>query len=282
MDTRFWGPSGWRLLHMISFTTNDKNTDTLTTFFSNLPFILPCKYCRASLTDYYAADPIPTASRLLNPDVTAPWLYRVHNRVNGKLREQKLLTAQDPKWTDIKSRYTTWLNAPCSIRTMIGWDFLFSVAYTTPSHVVASAPMAGAPPCEALRTPELRNRWNCMTREERFPHLEAWWLALGCVLPFPAWNDAWASALKNVGVPPVRKGRRYMTAWLFKMERRVCEYLREAAPHESFAGLCTELSAFSSGCGTSTRSKTCRAKKRHARTTLRRKRRSFMNHMHRL
>lgn len=271
MDTRFWGPSGWRLLHMISFTTGDQEETHLKTFFSHLPFVLPCKYCRASLTDYFAADPIPTTG-LRDPAVTAPWMYRIHNRVNGKLREQKLLDTPDPKWTDIQTRYTAWLAAPCSIRTMIGWDFLFSVAYTTPSPVVASAPMAGAPPCTALTTPELRNRWNCMPREERFPFLEAWWLALGRVLPFPNWKQAWASALQVIGAPPVRKGRRPMTSWLYKMEKHVCQHLRESAPHDSFGGLCTELSAFSSGCGTSKRSKTCRAKKRYARVTLRQRR----------
>ena len=273
MDTRFWGPSGWRLLHMISFTAGEHKVSDLNTFFANIPFILPCKYCRASLTDYFVADPIPThASGLQDPDVTGPWMFRIHNRVNGKLREQKLLATPDPKWSDIQTRYDAWLSAPCSIRRMIGWDFLFSVAYTTPSPVVPSAPMAGAPPCTALTTPELRNRWNCMQREERFPYIEAWWRALGHVLPFQAWKGAWAAALKSIGDPPVHKGRRPMTAWLYKMEKYVCQHLRESATHDSFEGLCTELSAFSSGCGTSTRSKTCRAKKRYTRATLRRRR----------
>lgn len=199
-------------------------------------------------------------------------MFRIHNRVNGKLREQKLLTTPDPKWTEIEKRYRDWLSAPCSIGRMIGWDFLFSIAYTTPSPVVASAPMVGAPPCEALTTSELRNRWNCMTREERFPFLASWWESLGHVLPFDAWKRAWASGLQTIGKPPVEKGRRPMTAWLFKMEKYVCRHLREAALHDSFAGLCTELSAFSSGCGTSKRSKTCRAKKQRARATLRQRR----------
>ena len=60
MDTRFWGPSGWRLLHLITFATSDIDNDHLQLFFRNLPYVLPCKFCRASLTDYYAVDPIPS------------------------------------------------------------------------------------------------------------------------------------------------------------------------------------------------------------------------------
>ena len=57
MDTRFWGPSGWQLLHSITnkYPNNpDKlEKDAYEIFFKSLPFILPCIYCRNSLTEYY-------------------------------------------------------------------------------------------------------------------------------------------------------------------------------------------------------------------------------------
>lgn len=265
MDTRFWGPSGWRLLHMTTFQAPTLPTSSLHTFLTHLPYVLPCKYCRASLTDYYAADPIPEVADM------AEWMYRIHNRVNGKLREQKLLETPDPKWAEIRERYTTWSAAPCSTRRMVGWDFLFSIAYTTPSLTSKSAPMPSAPPDPP--TAELRNRWNLMPAKERFPYLERWWKSLETVLPFEEWRDAWKVAIGAHGSAPVRKGKKAMTAWLFKMEKSVCAHLKESQPHDSYNGLCSELSTFSSGCGKSKRSKTCRATKRHARLTLKKRRR---------
>jgi hypothetical protein len=206
----------------------------------------------------------------------AYWMFRIHNRVNGKLREQKLLETPDPEWREVEKRYKEWIRAPCSTRRMVGWDFLFSVAFTTPSPRQASAPMQGAPPKEALHTPELLNRWNMLSRELRIPYIRDWWSSIGDILPFPEWRSAWKAAWKQYGEPPLLKGRKSVTAWLYKMERTVCAALREAVPHDSFNGLCSELSAFSSGCSgkSSSRSKTCRARKRNVRQTLKKRRRS--------
>jgi hypothetical protein len=267
MDTRFWGPSGWRLLHLITFAAPSLPAKNLRRFFELLPFVLPCKFCRASLTDYVAADPIPS-----NADDYAAWLYRIHNRVNGKLRDQKLLTDADPKWDEVRKRYSTWLAAPCTKRRMVGWDFLYSVAYTTPCPSVPTAPMAGAPPAAALTTPALRNRWSVIRREERLPFMTEWWTLLPTVLPFKEWRDAWKTAVPPL--PSLKNGRKAITAWLFKAEKSMCAALKEDAPHDSFTGLCSELSTFSSGCGRrSKRAKTCRAVKQNARKTLKTRRR---------
>lgn len=267
MDTRFWGPSGWRLLHLTSFQEDPASLQNLQSFFELVAFVLPCKYCRASFTDYIIADPIPTEKKDF-----PHWLYRIHNRVNGKLREQKLLEAPDPKWSEIQKRYQEWIQAPCSARRLIGWDFLFSVAYTTPSHSVASKAMPGAPPSQFLKTPLLRNRWNVMARKERILHFQTWWSLISSILPFEAWRTAWKKALQTLGPAPVKQGRHKMTAWLFKMEKMICADLQENTPHNSFEGLCTELSAFTSGCGSAKRSKTCRATKQTARSRLTRRR----------
>lgn len=269
MDTRFWGPSGWRLLHLVAFQAPTLPTNELTTFYKHLPFVLPCKYCRASLTDYIAADPIPSKR-----GDYAKWLYRIHNRVSGKLRDQKLLETPDPAWSDIQKRYREWIQAPCSARRMVGWDFLFSVAYTTPSPVVATSPMYDAPPMSALPTPELRNRWGLIKREERLPFFRSWWATLTDVLPFSEWRTAWSSGIQTCGPAPVDKGRKAVTAWLYRMEKHVCQHLKETQPHDSFEGLCSELSTFSSGCGKAKKGKTCRATKRKARVTLKQRRRS--------
>lgn len=267
MDTRFWGPSGWRMLHLVSFAAPQLPKTHLVRFFKNLPFVLPCKFCRASLTDYYASDPIPD-----DPRDYAHWLYRIHNRVNAKLRDQKLLETPDPLWEDVEKLYTAWLSAPCSSRRMIGWDFLFSVAYTTPCSAVHTSPMPGVPPLHALHTPELRNRWGVISREERVPYIRDWWLSLPFILPFREWRDVWKKHVSNV--PNVYRGRRSIVAWLYNAEKTVCKHLQEKTPHNSFTGLCNELHTFESGCGKTRnlRTKTCRAIQSNARKTLKQRR----------
>lgn len=263
MDTRFWGPSGWRLLHLVAFAAPDLPQVALRTFFEELPYVLPCKFCRASLTDYFAADPIPTKA-----SDYAQWLYRIHNRVNGKLRDQKLLEVQDPTWNEINTRYSDWLKAPCTKRRLIGWDFLFSVAYTTPCHEVPTASMEGAPPVATLKTHALKNRWAVISREERLPHMAAWWRSLPRVLPFKEWRDAWNRVVP--AAPSLKKGRKAITSWLYAAEKAMCTALKEDLPHDSFSGLCAELSTFSSGCGKRSRkAKTCRSKKSSVKKSLR-------------
>jgi hypothetical protein len=204
----------------------------------------------------------------------AHWMYRIHNRVNGKLREQKLIETADPTWGSVKTLYTSWLRAPCSTRRMVGWDFLFSVAYTTPSPRVASAPMPGAPPRDAIAGSDaLLNRWNMLAREARIPYIQAWWSTLPHILPYAEWREAWRAAVKQHGEAPVAAGRKAVTAWLYKMEKSVCQTLSEQIPHDSFEGLCSELETFTSGCGTAKKVKTCRATKRTARATLKKRRR---------
>jgi len=267
MDTRFWGPSGWRLLHLIAFSASELPKRQLHQFFQTLPYVLPCKFCRASLADYYAVDPIPEKSADYSH-----WLYRIHNRVNGKLREQKLLKTTDPSWEEVKQQYTKWRTTRCTTRMMMGWDFLYSVAYTTPCPEVESSPMPSAPPTHTIKTPELRNRWNVLSNQERLHYLKQWWRLLPSVLPFVSWRKAWQTNIRIL--PDLTKGRQRTTEWLYKVEQTMCEALQDTVSRESFKGLCSELSAFSSGCSAirSPKVKTCRAKRSKLRTTIRKKR----------
>jgi hypothetical protein len=252
MDTRFWGPSGWLLLHLIAFQAPKRNLQKVRTFFEQLPYVLPCKFCRASLAEYLADDPIPSKA-----SDYAKWLYRIHNRVNDKLRSQKLLETPNPSWDDVKRRYEGWIQSSCSKHTMIGWDFLFSIAYTTPCSSVGTSPMPNAPPLESLQTPELRNRWGRMSREERIPYLESWWSLLPDVLPYEEWTMRWKH---NVPTKPnVEEGRRAITLWLFQVEKAMCT--NDDIMHASYSDLCSELKTFASGCSKqrTNKMKTCRA-----------------------
>lgn len=266
MDTRFWGPSGWRLLHLIATAAPDLPEKELYTFFSTLPYSLPCKFCRASLSDYIQSDPVPQKRELY-----ASWLYRIHNRVNGKLREQGFLNTKDPSWSEIKQQYKKMYTSSCTEESFIGWDFLYSTAYVTPCPSVQSSPMPNAPP--DIKTPELRNRWSVMTREERIPYLEKWWNSLAKVLPFPRWRKVWKEGPIR---PHTNFGRGPMTRWLYKMETFLCTNLRIPQFHNKYNQVCTELDTFSSNCGKQkVKVKTCRATKKQARKSLKVRRKNL-------
>jgi hypothetical protein len=202
-------------------------------------------------------------------DAMSKWLYEIHNEVNAKLRGQNIAVEPDPTYKEIKERYEQWSKMPCASTQILGWDFLFSIANTTPSKNAKSTPMDDAPDTP---TPHLRNQWNTMNYKERIPYVQKWWDTIGHVLPFAPWRHAWLAAEKRHGKAPVKKGKRAVLNWLFQMEQTICKKMAEEAPHDSFEGLCKEVSTFSSGCGSKKRAKTCRAKKNAARETLRRQR----------
>jgi hypothetical protein len=115
-DTRFWGPSGWQLFHLIAFRS--ENPEELLLMIKD---ILPCKFCRASTTEF-------TYELPLKGD-PGKWLYELHNKVNHKLRTQckedptVVNPGPDPSFEDIRKRYMNMkpTNVP-------GRDFLFVIA----------------------------------------------------------------------------------------------------------------------------------------------------------
>ena len=116
MDTRFWGPSGWRLLHMIVATPlKNRNELKIKRFFELLPYILPCKFCRHSLSAYYEKRPVPR-----NFEDFEKWLYNIHNDVNDKLRSQNLIKEPNPSYAEVHKRYSEWSKTPCASTQILG------------------------------------------------------------------------------------------------------------------------------------------------------------------
>ena len=131
MDTRFWGPSGWKLLHLITYGYPQeptlKDIQTYGLFFNSLKYILPCKYCRISLTKYYKQ--LPVEEHLESQDTLTLWIYNIHNKVNNKLRKQGLLKTPNPKKTEVDKMYAPLINTPCKIP---GWDFIYCMIFNFP------------------------------------------------------------------------------------------------------------------------------------------------------
>lgn len=131
MDTRFWGPSGWKLLHLITYgypnTPSNQDKINYGVFFNSMKYILPCKYCRMSLTKFYKQ--IPVEEHLRTKETLTNWLYQIHNKVNNKLRKQNLIKTPNPKKKEIDFIYEKMLENKCRIP---GWDFLYCMIFNYP------------------------------------------------------------------------------------------------------------------------------------------------------
>jgi hypothetical protein len=248
MDTKYWGPGGWVLLHTISFAEQGKKD--LTTFFNSLPYVLPCKYCRASLSEYVIEHPF---------DINHPgkWLYTIHNCVNAKLRGQHLKVERDPPFSKVEALYKERLAASCTKTSFDGWEFLFSIVENHPLSRLSTSgkPMQNSPEPLALKDPLDKNRWNLLTAEERMPQYLNFWDSLPKVLPFPEWKKIWTSCEADWSTR--KSSLKSLWAIRCRMEREL-----ELLNSTSFYTLCKELQKHRSGCAKSKRAITCRKKRK--------------------
>ena len=121
IDTRFFGPSGWQLIHYIAFNSSHPQE-----FLLGIKDILPCKFCRESTAQFINELPM-----MKN---TGRWSYELHNKVNNKLRTQcknnptVIDPGDNPTFEDIKHKYETM-----QLSEILGRDFLFSIAANYPN-----------------------------------------------------------------------------------------------------------------------------------------------------
>lgn len=98
MNTQFWGPSGWKFLHSITaiYPENPNLIEKIMMrdFMQLVCDILPCKYCRASFTKY--SQSLDITPYLESRQMIIEWLYKMHNKVNAKLRRQGFCTTENP------------------------------------------------------------------------------------------------------------------------------------------------------------------------------------------
>jgi len=278
MDTRFWGPSGWCLLHLVAANPNHASPTKVKEWIDLLEFVLPCKYCRASFHDYTNLQPL-TPAIVGNREAFSHWLYDIHNRVNAKLRGQGLLTTEDPSWVSVLDRFYKMQAGLCVGSPFIGWDFMTSVAYSTPAADYVPVPMDDTPEEPVPTDLRIRNRYNLLTRAERLKVLKRWWHLIPSILPCPAWRAAFQKAQQKAGEIPLAAGREAVLRWMWRVEEQVCGGLQCPTPHPSLPALKKEVSAFESPCGTSKKGRTCRTRKHRQRRlalTMRRKRRAYI------
>jgi hypothetical protein len=224
------------------------NANASRAFWETLPFILPCKFCRASLTEYYQILPIPKQNQEFSE-----WLYKIHNLVNSKLRNQGQLLPPDPTYEAVYQRYSQILEQGCSRTEFEGWDFLFSIADCHPGSA-PSKPMPDTPyplPTDFIE----RNKYNLLTVKERKQQLKKFWRSLPEVLPFEEWRTAWKRHAGSVS--KAIETRRSAMCWLYKIRCGMEKDLQQMSKVDFF-GLCKKIATHRSGCSKSTRAKTCR------------------------
>ena len=119
-DTRWFGPSGWQLFHLIAFRSPHPEELLLM-----IKDILPCRFCRESTTQFTHELPLKGEP--------GKWLYDLHNKVNHKLRTQSkedptvIDPGPDPSFEEIKKRYMAM--KPTHVP---GRDFLFAISANYP------------------------------------------------------------------------------------------------------------------------------------------------------
>jgi hypothetical protein len=257
MDTRFWGPSGWKLLHLITFDYkySPENAYNYAQFFETIPYILPCKFCRASLTDYYRQYPFMIQDSLNSDIDLKKWLYNIHNCVNDKLRKQGLNPNSDPKYSEVKKFYENWIKCQPDKYLNTFWDFLFAVAYNHPKESTHhSKPMPDCP-AEIYKCKDNceKNKWNILSLSDRLNWFRRFWLYLPVVLPgeiAKRWKEV---ELKNI---PTLDCRRSTLAWLWRMRCSLDSDFKDP-----YTSVCKKIASYSSDCGKTKRAITCRKKR---------------------
>lgn len=131
MDTRFFGPSGWQLMHSIASTFSRKHANYYRHFFEAIPYILPCRFCRESSQQFVKELPtIPVDTR----EAIEEWVYKLHDKVNDKLLRQEkageitgVVVEPSPSLEQVRQLYRSV--AKKEIKGFLGMDFLAAIQY---------------------------------------------------------------------------------------------------------------------------------------------------------
>ena len=239
---------------MISFAYDpQRDKKYMKEFLETLPYILPCKFCRSSLTQYYKELPFELDSR----ESFSLWFYRIHGKVNQKLRSQGQQIPPDPPFSTVKSIYTERLQYGCTKTDFPGWEFLFSLVENHPLFETSS-PIPNAPPLETLKDSDDSELiyWNYISPQKRYKALCHFWSLLPHILPFSEWRNAWKKYSKQCIISGKSKSK--ALKYLYKVRCSIEKEL-DLLNRTTFQYLCNDLRLHRSGCSKSRNARTCRA-----------------------
>jgi hypothetical protein len=187
------------------------------------------------------------------------WLWRIHNKVNEKLRGQGQPVEPDPTFESVQSFYKDNLESGCTRVQFPGWAFLFSIAENHPlsRSSLNTSPMPESPSRSPGMTIHDLNRFNLFKPHERLPLYKKFWRAVGESLPFPEWRSLW-KRLETKTHLQASTGKRWSLLKALWKVRCQMEDTFELEGRTRFADLCSVLAEHRSGCGKTVRAKTCR------------------------
>lgn len=234
-------------------------------FFEVLPFVLPCKYCRANLAKHYETLPLEPA--LASRKTLTRWLYEIHTLVNVTLQKQGIRVADTPPFETVNEIYHQRLKYGCTTTTFPGWEFLFSIVETHPL-TSQDAAIPNAPPLDQLNPTDHHEllKWNYLSKQCRFGYMCRFWSLLPKVLPYPEWREAWKTSCKEF-CNEIWTSKPKSLRTLFKL-RKDFEAKLDLLNRTTFHDLCNDLKFYKSGCG-SARFATTRTCRRLRRKTMR-------------
>lgn len=228
MDTTFWGPPAWILLHTIAYNyiPSDVNRETYKIFFENLQNILPCIYCRSSYIEYISYEPI--ILYLDSSKNLCLWLYKIHNLVNNKLRNQGLLKWENPTFEEIYKKYSDEQENidKCLIRSksIMGWNFLYCIAFVFP---------------ENGRTDAQTSHYN---------GYYTFFNTLGNVLPIKGeYKETYNSYLGKKPIIKCLESREELKKWIYNLEITINNKLKLKC--DEFVKIEDEIENYRAGCG---------------------------------
>lgn len=96
MDTKAWGPPLWDSLFFVAYgyqlNPHPERAEQYNAFFQSLAAVLPCKYCRESLTGFLKE--LDFKQYIKDGRGAMRFVYDLKNKVNQKLVTQELTAAQ--------------------------------------------------------------------------------------------------------------------------------------------------------------------------------------------
>ena len=246
MDTKFWGPSGWKLLHTIT-ECYPKNPSlqykaNIITFFNVIGEVLPCKYCRISFKEYITKKPIE--DHIKNKETLCRWIFDIHTMVSAKLRKQGILNERDPPYTLIRKRYGDNIKDPGWRAGNEGMNFISSIAFNYPMKQKCER-------CKKL-------------------YYELFFLTLPKVIPDKKFQTILERELKKKPIQTILECRSVMKKWMYDF---TCKY--NSNSRNSYKGYCKKIEHYrASGCEKKNhKGNTCRKKTSKKTSNSRRKRR---------
>lgn len=225
MDTRFWGPDGWKLFHCIAVTYPVKPTkkDRLLykQFFVSIEHILPCIYCRQSFHQY--AEELPINDYLDSRTSLSYWLYLMHNKVNKKLFGQGLYVDLNDDFKAIHQKYIDLvkeINSNHCYHPLPGWDLLYCILFNYPLQKKPIEPI-------------------------RFKYYIIFFQTLAQLTPFQTFRSLLSDYLKSYPISDYMN-RSSLKLWGYHLEQEYCQSATLRCP--KFRDRCYSIELFRAGC----------------------------------